>query len=124
MGFGYVVHFYNRQGNPREQKNAVKVNNMAIQFQKIGAAVLMFAALTGILYTGRWTDGHIIPAKGNLIHTKVVKEMKKRGAKAQVAQAAMSGSQLAQQVVITHPEEFGLAVRGVQQSGVQIPYGR
>ena len=53
---------------------------MAIQFQKLGAAVLMFAALTGILYKGRWTDGSLIPARGNLVHAKIVKEMKKRGA--------------------------------------------
>ena len=81
-----------------------------VQFQKLGAAVLMFAALTGILYKGRWTDGSLIPARGNLVHAKIVKEMKKRGASArsQVAQAAMSGHRVAQGVVITHPEEFGL----------------
>ncbi len=90
----------------------------------------MLAALTGILYKGRWTDGSLIPARGNLIHTKVVKEMKKRGAtaKQQVAQAAMAGHRLAQGVVITHPEEFGLkmAQRSQARGGMNpnvMPYG-
>ena len=102
-------------GNQASEKNAVKVN-MALQFNKIGAAVFLFAAINAILYTDKWTDGNLIPAGGNVIHTEIIKEMKKRGAagKTNVAQAAMAGNKLAQQTVITHPTQFGLSSRNAR----------
>ena len=102
-------------GNHASEKNALKVN-MALQFNKIGAALLLFAAVNAILYTKKWTTSDILPSGGNVVHTAVIKEMKKRGAagKVNVAQAAMAGNKLAQQTVITHPTQFGLSSRNAR----------
>ena len=79
-----------------------------VQFKRIGAAVAIFLALNAILYTHDVTDGRLIPAKGNVLHGFIFREAVRTGSGANVLQAARGGSTLAQAVVLTNKEAFGL----------------